>query len=160
MINIKQATAQDAQTIQKLLKALAGELGKEDDYNGSEESLLEYGFGEASIFEAMIAWQDDLAVGLALYFNEFSTWRGEPGVYVQDLYVSANARSQGVGKKLLAAVIAKVQKNGATYMRLSVYKNNHKGAAFYNARGFDVAEDEKIYLLERGAFKTLGELDW
>ena len=158
MINIKKASPTDAETVHQLLKALASDLDKENDYNGSKERLLDYGFKENSFFEAMIAWDGTVAVGLVLYFFEFSTWRGEPGVYIQDLYVSSNARASGVDKKLIAAVIAKAQNEGATYIRLSVYNNNHKAAAFYKAIGFEVVDGEKIFILQDDAYQNLGEI--
>ena len=55
----------------------------------------------------MIARQDGKPVGLALFFFEFSTWRGRPGVYVQDLYVAADMRGTGLGRRLLEAVAAR-----------------------------------------------------
>lgn len=158
MIRIKQATHKDAETVHQLLKSLASDLGKSDDYNGSKERLLEFGFRDNSFFEAMIAWDGDVAVGLALYFFEFSTWRGEPGVYIQDLYVSSSSRSSGLGKKLTAAVIAKAKNEGATYMRLAVYNNSQKAAAFYKAIGFEAVEDEKTFILKGNAFQALGKI--
>lgn len=157
MISIKQAAQEDAETVHQLLMSLASDLGKSDDYNGSKERLLNFGFKDKSFFEAMIAWDGNVAVGLALYFYEFSTWRAEPGVYIQDLYVSSKARSSGLGKKLTATVIARAQKEGATYLRLSVYNNNHKAEGFYKSIGFDVVDDESIYILQGDAFQNLGE---
>ncbi|MBT5073416.1 MAG: GNAT family N-acetyltransferase [Kordiimonadaceae bacterium] len=155
MIEIKPATKRDAETVHQMLQALASDLAKEDDYNGSAEKLLEFGFKDKSFFEAIIAWDGTVAVGVALYFFEFSSWRGKPGVYIQDLFVSANARSSGIGRKLTAAVVANAKKEGASYMRLSVDNNNQKAAAFYKAIGFEIVDDEKIFILQGDAFQTL-----
>jgi GNAT superfamily N-acetyltransferase len=92
--------------------------------------------------------------GLALFFFEFSTWRGRPGVYVQDLYVATGMRGTGLGRRLLAAVAERAAARDATYMRLSIHAGNGEGAAFYGHLGFE-APDETILVLEDTGFAAL-----
>ncbi len=158
MIEIRPTTVQDAGTIHQLLTALAHDLGKSDEYKGSTDALLTYGFKADAPFHSMIAWEGETALGLIVYFMEFSTWRGKPGVYVQDLYVAASARGKRIGQRLTAAVIHHTRDKGAHYMRLSVHTSNASGAAFYQATGFEASDQETMFVLEGPAFDTLGNL--
>jgi GNAT superfamily N-acetyltransferase len=133
--------------VQRLLKQLASALGKPDDIKGTERELLEYGFGDKPRFEAMIAYYQEEAVGLAVFFSEYSTWRGTPGVYVQDLYVSDHTRSKGTGRALLRAVRAHARKWGSRYVKLTVYDGNQEAISFYEHLGFELCDDEQALVL-------------
>src|ERR1700742_4784131 len=98
------ATRDDAPAIHALLRALAVALRRPHDVQSTPDDIARYGFGPNPAFETVIARRGGEAVGLVLYFYEFSTWRGCPGVYIQDLYVDASLRGSGLGRKLLAAV--------------------------------------------------------
>ena len=89
---IRRARVEDAATIHGLLRDLAAALGKSGDLHSRVEDIERFGFGREPCFEAMVACvvsgSGERPVGLVVYFYEFSTWRGQPGVYVQDLYVA------------------------------------------------------------------------
>lgn len=70
----------------------------------TEADVLRDGFGDRPVFEALIAEQDGRAVGFALFFPNYSTWEGRPGLYVEDLYVVEEARGTGAGRALLVAL--------------------------------------------------------
>lgn len=141
-ILIRQATADDAPVIQRLLVELAGALGKADGIECSEQDLERLGFGEGARFEAMLAFEGDEAVGLAVFFYEYSTWRGTPGVYVQDLYVTSDLRGEGLGRELLDAVRERARSWGGRYVKLTVYDRNPDVLAFYRHLGFEACDDE------------------
>jgi ribosomal protein S18 acetylase RimI-like enzyme len=154
-ITIETARHEDVAAIHAMLRALAVSLGQEGDIRSTPEDIARYGFGGSMpAFETMIARQDGMPVGLALFFFEFSTWRGRPGVYVQDLYVAAEMRGTGLGRRLLAAVAERAAQRNVTYMRLSVHAENEDGAGFYERLGFH-APAEQILVLEGGAFRDL-----
>lgn len=154
-IVLRKAGKKDAPHVLAMLQELARELDKEDENRGSLKALETYGFGSTAAFEAILAWKDDAPVGLILFFYEFSTWRGRPGVYIQDFYVAPEARSTGLGLRLTAAAAARGHKRGATYLRLAVHHGNDDGMGFYLANGFAPVEDETVMLLEGAAFKDL-----
>lgn len=141
-MQIRLATRDDIPHIQRLLVALAEQLGKADDIHGSELDLQQYGFGDNPRFYAMLAFEQETAVGLAVFFSEYSTWRGVPGVYVQDLYVDDEQRGNGLGRKLLRAVKDHATTWGGRYVKLTVYDRNPAAIAFYTHLGFDCREDE------------------
>lgn len=155
-IEIGGATRDDAPAIHALLRALAVALHRPHDVQSTPDDIARYGFGPSPAFETVIARRDGEAVGLVLYFYEFSTWRGCPGVYIQDLYVDASLRGSGLGRKLLAAVAARAAQRRTRYMRLSVDVGNDEGLGFYGRLGF-TAPHEQTLVLEGAHFARLSE---
>jgi len=151
-LRLDKAGSDDAPVLFDLLQQLARDLGKEQEFRGSLASLVAYGFASTPAFEAIIAWRGKTPLGFILYFSEFSTWRGSPGIYVQDLFVSAEARGAGVGQKLTAAAIAQGRQLGASYMRLSVHGDNEQAFRFYRSLGFKPASNETTLVLEGAPF--------
>ena len=158
-ISLKPATKDDVQVLFDLLSRLARELGKDDEFDGSPKALEKYGFASPPAFEAIIAWRDQEPLGMILYFFEFSTWRGKPGIFVQDFYVRPDARGLGLGRKLTAAAAAAGAAKGATYMELAVHDDNDSGLGFYQANGFVPVEGETVMLLDGEAFKGMTKAD-
>lgn len=154
-IEIRPAEADDAATIRDLLGDLARTLGDEDRFRSTADDILRYGFGAARHFEALIAERRGRAVGLVLFFRTFSTWRGRPGVYVQDLHVTDRCRGQGLGRRLLAAAARHARSAGCTHLRLSVDPDNTSALAFYRRLGLDVRGDEFICQVADAAFDLL-----
>jgi ribosomal protein S18 acetylase RimI-like enzyme len=149
-ISIRQATLADVSVIHGLLSDLEKTLGATSKVKRTVADLRKFGFSESPCFEALLAWQDAEAVGLVLFFREFSSWLGKPGVYVQDLYVSAGLRGSGLGSKLMQAVYDHTRKWGARYCKLTVQRNNAAAIAFYRQLGFRAAEGDCVLLLELG----------
>jgi len=100
------------------------------------------------LFRALIAAQNGRDVGLALFFPEFSTWKGKPGVYVQDLYVAKELRGSGLGRKLMLAVYEASREWGAAYCKLSVYGDNEGALQFYRQLGFRHSAVEKVLIID------------
>jgi len=153
-ITIELARRDDVPAIHAMLRALSETLDKADAIRSTEADIERFGFGSSPAFETMLARRAGKPVGLALFFFEFSTWRGRPGVYVQDLYVAAEMRGTGLGRRLLEAVAARAAMRDAVYMRLSVHAGNDEGAGFYERLGFD-APDEQILVLEGDEFAAM-----
>lgn len=72
----------------------------------TENDLRRHGFGPQSQFEAILAFIGDEPAGFALFHPRFSTWLGQPGLYLEDLYVAEAARGRGVGRRLIARLAA------------------------------------------------------
>lgn len=146
-ITLKLAEKADAPVIFGFLQKLAGKLGKDNHFRGSVAALEQFGFGENPAFEAILAYHQQSPVGVILYFQEFSTWRCSPGIYIQDLYLKASMRGQGVGKLLINAAAQVGRDRQATYLRLSVDASNNSGMDFYTSMGFEHKHEEKMLML-------------
>ncbi len=140
--------------VHELLRKLSVALNRPHDVKSTPDDIARYGFGPNPTFETILARRGGEAVGLVLYFYEFSTWRGCPGVYIQDLYVDDKLRGSGLGRRLLASVAAHAAEHEARYMRLSLDVGNDQGLGFYERLGFD-APSEQMMVLDGEHFKRL-----
>jgi GNAT superfamily N-acetyltransferase len=144
--SISLANSEDFEVIHRLLSELERALDVKGSVRRKASDILRFGFSDQPLFEALIARKGDHPVGLALYFREFSTWRGSPGVYVQDLYVSSDIQGRGLGRRLMESVLNRSRTWGATYCKLSVYGQNEKALTFYRRLGFQVSKDERVLI--------------
>lgn len=145
-ISIRRATVEDVPVIHRLLCELEKTLGATAKIKRQAEDLLKFGFSETPCFEALIAWRGGEPVGLALFFREFSSWLGSPGVYVQDLYVSPAVRGSGLGSMLMQAVYDRARDWAAAYCKLMVHADNEAAIAFYRRLGFRVVKGEHVLI--------------
>jgi ribosomal protein S18 acetylase RimI-like enzyme len=118
----------------------------------TEAALLAGGFGPRPLFWGLVA-EEEAPLGVVVYYPDYSTLRGEPGVYVQDLFVVEAARGRGVGRGLLAAAMA-AQDWDAQYLTLSVSPGNVAARAFYDRAGFR-ARGYEYLILDGAALKGL-----
>lgn len=156
---IRPAIEADAPAIAAMIHGLSVYLHEEALCVITPEDIRRDGFGPAPAFRVMLAERAGAAgaepLGMALYFPEYSTWRGQRGVYVQDLFVGSDARGGGIGRRLLSAVAAASADEGAAYMRLSVHAENFEGQEFYRRLGFHPLEGETINAARGAAFAAL-----
>ena len=155
---IRPAQAADARPIATMLAHLADDLGDGDVFSSDGDTVLRYGFGPDPMFYCMLAQVAQKHVGFALYFPHFSTTKGLPGVYVQDLWVDPAVRNAAIGAKLLRAVATRsAEKWTAAYMKLSVHADNPRAEQFYQRMGFSVNSKETQMTAEVDAFAALQE---
>ncbi len=105
-ITVRFATADDVPLLLRLIRALAAFEKAPDAVVATEADLRRYGFGPEPQFEAILAFLDGEPAGVALFHARFSTWLGRPGLYLEDLYVTEQARGQGVGRRLMTRLAA------------------------------------------------------
>lgn len=151
-VTIRVAEAGDAELIHDGLLAMARAMGDEDKITSTASDISTHGFGTHPAFEVLIAELDGAFAGLCLTFPSFSTWRGQPGIFVQDLYVDEAYRGRRIGEALLRAVARRSKAKGAGYIRLSVDIANKKAEAFYERLGITHSRDEHIHMIKGDAF--------
>jgi GNAT superfamily N-acetyltransferase len=156
-ITIRRAVERDCDTIAELLAALSAEIGYPDPAAGKAAALRRHGFGLAPLFRALLAEYGGRVLGTAVYFPEFSTLRGKPGVYLQDIYLRPEARATGLGRRLLGAVLRDAAEWEAAYLRLAAHEGNADALAFYARLGFQTDPRERPYWIEGAALDRLKE---
>ncbi len=130
--HIRRAVAGDAALIHQLLAEMAAAEGGE--IKGTAQTIAQHGFGPKPRFRVLLA-ESSFPLGLILYFPEYSSWRGQMGVYVQDIFVRPAARGLGLGRILLAKACQDADWN-PQFLTLMVGRKNASARAFYGALGF------------------------
>ena len=151
---IRSARRDDTATILRFITELAI-YEREPDAVVATESMLEDAlFGESPRVFALICEQGGEAVGFALYFYNFSTWLGRHGIYLEDLYVTPEARGSGAGKALLQSVAAIAVEQGCGRYEWSVLRWNKPSIDFYEAFGAEAMDEWVGYRLEGEALRA------
>jgi GNAT superfamily N-acetyltransferase len=157
-VSIRRAVEADAGILHELLCALSSEIGYEAAFRADAEALRRHGFGARPLFRAFLAEGLDRALGVAVYFPEFSTLRGQPGVYLQDLYLRPDARAFGLGRRLIGAVVRDAADWQASYLRLAAHTDNEDALAFYDRLGFRSDPRERTLMVCGKRLADLGEI--
>jgi len=134
-LTIRPATPADIPEILALIRELAEY--EHEPYNAlaTHADLLRDGFGPTPRFHALIAEVGHAPAGFALYFHNYSTWRGHAGIYLEDLYVSPEHRGKGIGKALLTRVAAIAVAEGCPRYEWAVLDWNQPSIDFYHSLG-------------------------
>lgn len=152
---VRPAKLSDAQTILRFVKELAEYEREPEAVTATGPMLAEALFGDKPAAEALIGELDGKAAGFALFFHNFSTWTGKRGIWLDDLYVSPDARGSGLGKALLKAVAAIAVERGCARFEWSVLDWNEPAIGFYDSIGADEMSDWTIRRLSGDALKAL-----
>ena len=144
---IRKATRADIPQILAFIRALAEYEHLSDAVVLTEDDLERDGFGPRPFFECLIADHDGHPAGYALYFFNYSTFAGRPGIYLEDLFVDPALRGQGIGKALLANVAAEAKKNNCARFEWSVLGWNKPAIDFYRSVGGEFMDEWRIVRL-------------
>jgi len=110
-------------------------------------------FGERPLAEALLGWLNGRAIGFAVFFHNYSTFRGCAGLYLEDLFVEPAHRGNGHGKALLLHLARLAVQRGCERMEWSVLNWNTPAIGFYNNLGARQLQDWSIFRLEGEALK-------
>jgi GNAT superfamily N-acetyltransferase len=155
---LRLATAADVGQILSFVCALAEyERAPEGAVTATEEGLLRDGFGARPFFECLLAEHDGKPAGFALYFFNYSTWRGQAGIYLEDLFVLPELRGLGIGKALLERVAAVAVERGCGRLQWQVLNWNAPAIDFYLAMGGEFLDEWRTVRLDDVALKRLAE---
>jgi len=156
-LRIEPATEQDLPAIVHLVRQLARYEKLEHAMVASQDDFRKALFGAESNAHALMAFVDDAAVGLALYFYNFSTFAGRRGIYLEDIFVEPEHRGRGIGSALLRrlASIAKDQNCGR--MEWSVLTWNQPSIDFYHRLGAVTLDDWRIFRLHGEPLEQLAK---
>ena len=154
---IKLAEPEDTPLILSFVQELAQYEKLTDEVRTDENTLRESLFGERKITEVMIGLFEGKPVGFAVYFHNFSTFLGKPGIYLEDLYVKPKARGKGFGGVLLSYVAKLAFERDCGRLEWSVLNWNEPAIKFYKNLGASPMSDWTVYRLAGDALQKLAE---
>ncbi|WP_419826525.1 N-acetyltransferase family protein [Sphingomonas sp.] len=152
---VRRAAPGDVPDILRLIRALAAYEREPDAVEATVEMLTATLFADGAIVHAHVAEREGAIVGIAVWFLNYSTWTGKPGLYLEDLFVEAAARGGGVGRALLVALAREAVARGCARMDWAVLDWNEDAMAAYRAVGAKPAAGWQPWRLEGKALARL-----
>ena len=141
MLTLRPAVPDDASLILQFIRELAEYEREPDAAVATEADILRYAFSEHPLVKVVMADWEGQPAGFALWFLNFSTWEGKPGVYLEDLFVRPAFRGHGIGKALLQHLAALAVREGWTRFVWQVLDWNTPSIEFYEAHGAKVLRE-------------------
>ena len=154
---IRPATVADVPLILQLIRDLATYERAPNDVTATEEQLRAVLFGEKPSAEVRLAFEDETAVGFAVFFHNFSTWLGRPGLYLEDLFVKPEMRGKGYGRALLVDLARIARERGCGRMEWAVLDWNDPAIEFYRKLGAKPMDEWTVFRLTGDGIAKLAE---
>jgi GNAT superfamily N-acetyltransferase len=154
---IRAATIVDVPIILELIRALATYERAPNEVRATEDQLVDVLFGKKPAAEVLLAFEDDNPIGFAVFFHNFSTWLGRPGLYLEDLFVKPEHRGKGYGRGLLVHLGKIAHDRGCGRMEWAVLNWNEPAIEFYKKLGAKSLDEWKIFRLNREGIARLVE---
>jgi GNAT superfamily N-acetyltransferase len=138
---IRTATPADVPQILAFIRALAAYEREPDAVTATEADLLRDGFSPNPFYSCLIAESSGRPAGFAFYFFNYSTWKGRPGLYLEDIFVQPEFRGLGIGKALLQRVAAIAVEKNCPRLQWEVLDWNTPAIEFYRAMGAEFLDE-------------------
>lgn len=155
-IRVRQATPPDVPTIVRFIRELAEYEKLLHECATREDELARHLFSERPIIEAVVGEIDSIPQGFALFFTNFSTFVCKPGIYLEDLYVTPDARGKGLGKALLTHLARECVRRGYGRLEWSVLDWNTPAIDFYRSLGAVPMSDWTVMRVSGSSLTRLG----
>ncbi len=152
---MRPAGVDDVPVILELIRDLATYERAPDEVTATEEQLVDVLFGERPAAEVLLAFEGKSPVGFAVYFYNFSTWLGRPGLYLEDLFVKPDRRGKGYGRALLVELAKIARDRGCGRMEWAVLDWNEPAIKFYRALGATPMHEWTVFRLTRDEIASL-----
>jgi GNAT superfamily N-acetyltransferase len=144
---IRPARVEDVPIILELIRDLATYERAPHEVTATEEQLVDVLFGEKPAAEVLLAFESESPVGFAVYFYNFSTWLGRPGLYLEDLFVKLEKRGKGYGRALLVELAKIARDRSCGRMEWAVLDWNEPAIKFYHALGAKPMDEWTVFRL-------------
>ena len=158
-ISLRAAREQDVPTILGFIRELAEYEKLSHEVVATESMLRQHLFGPRPVAEVLIAEWDAKPVGFALFFHNFSTFLGRPGIYLEDLYVQPHARGRGIGKAVLVRIGKLAVERGCGRVEWSVLDWNEPSIQFYRKLGAVPMSDWTVFRVTGEALTRLASIE-
>jgi len=152
---IRRTTEADIPVILDLIRQLADYEREPSAVVATEEGLREVLFGPQRSAETLLALEKDRPVGFAVYFYNFSTWLGRPGLYLEDLFVLPSERGKGYGRALLERLAQIAHERGCGRMEWAVLDWNEPAIQFYKKLGAAPMNEWTVFRLTQDGIARL-----
>ena len=152
---IRRGAIEDTPLILEFIRDLAAYEKLSHEVTVTEDDLRRNLFGKNSVAEALLVFESKDPAGFALFFHNFSTFLGKPGIYLEDLFVRPLYRKKGYGKALLTHLAALAIERGCGRFEWSVLDWNQPSIDFYRSLGARPMEDWTIFRLDGDALRAL-----
>src|SRR5436189_265888 len=146
---IRSARVTDVPIILQLIRDLASYERAPNDVTANEEQLVDVLFGKKPAAEVLLAFENETPVGFAVFFHNFSTWLGQPGLYLEDLFVKPEKRGKGYGRVLLVELARIARDRGCGRMEWAVLDWNEPAIKFYRSLGAKPMDEWTVFRLTR-----------
>jgi GNAT superfamily N-acetyltransferase len=154
---IRPARVDDVPVILELIRDLATYERAPDEVTATEEQLVDVLFGERPAAEVLLAFEGKSPVGFAVFFYNFSTWLGRPGLYLEDLFVKPEKRGRGYGRALLIDLAKIARDRGCGRMEWAVLNWNDPAIQFYRKLGAKPMDEWTVFRLTRDGIAGLAQ---
>ena len=154
---IRRATVADVPIILQLIRDLATYERAPNEVEATESQLVEVLFGQKPSAEVLLVFEADVPVGFAVFFHNFSTWLGRPGIYLEDLFVKPEYRGKGYGRALLVKLAGLARERGCGRMEWAVLDWNEPAIEFYKKLGARSLDEWKIFRLTSDGISGLAD---
>jgi GNAT superfamily N-acetyltransferase len=158
-VTIRAVREDEVPQVLRFIRELAVYERLEHEVVATEERLRKALFGEPRYCEVVFACLDEEPVGFALFFHNFSTFLGLPGIYLEDLFVLPSARGRGIGQRLLAWLARETINRGCGRLDWSVLDWNEPAIRFYKALGATPMAEWGIFRLTGAALENVARQD-
>jgi GNAT superfamily N-acetyltransferase len=154
-VRIAAGREEDVPSIFRLIKGLAEYERLSHEVVATEDDIRAALFGRSRTAEVMLAFSGQAPIGFALFFTNFSTFLGRPGLYLEDLFVLPEWRGRGVGRRLLAHLATLAVERNYGRMEWAVLDWNARAIGFYERLGAQVLQDWRICRLTGDALAQI-----
>lgn len=154
-IRISKATREHLPRVVELMKGLADFEKLLDEFRVTEALLERYLFIREPVAELLVGCLGEEIRGYALFFHNFSSFQGRPGMYLEDVYVEPSARGKGLGKALLVEVIRIARARGCRRSEWIVLDWNQRAKHFYESLGAEILSDWRVCRMDEVAMSRL-----
>ena len=154
---IRPARIEDVPIILQLIRDLATYERAPNEVTATEEQLVDVLFGERPAAEVLLAFEGKSPVGFAVFFYNFSTWLGQPGLYLEDLFVKPEKRGKGYGRALLVQLAKIARDRECGRMEWAVLDWNEPAIKFYHALGAKPMDEWTVFRLTRDGIARLAD---
>ena len=156
-LRIRNAELNDCAAILELMREFAVYEDLLSYLEITEEGLGDVMFGDRSFVEALVALDDSAPIGYALFYQYFASFRGQRGIYIEDIFITERCRKSGIGEKMLRQIAAIGKQRGAVRLDFQVLKWNVPAVNFYKKLGASIDGDERHFKFTDVAFERLAE---